>query len=456
LLGGGQAITTGSNNTIIGAYGGFTTLANNIVLSDGQANVRLFSDANGLIGINQAVGSTIGGQLDIHTSQTYALVLNGLTTSNAYTAFSNNNVGKWRIGNTYNAGANSFDIFNLGTSSNALSINSTTNVLSTFGITNSDGTADNRIISRPNTAYAIGVQNSTTSNIYYLGVTSSSATADFQIYNTYNARSIFSMSSGGLININSDFAGYGTFGSFGQLCITGVTDTAKRLAIGYNTSANVGFIQAMQNGTTYTPLLLNSSGGNVLIGTTTDDTSNKLQVNGSVSITGNSFLTGYMRSNTGYETRIDGSSGITPSFYLSNVANSRVWNIQLGASNELTTWYFDGSSWSAKGYQTTSGVWTNSDIRKKKDIEDLNYGLDEILKLKPKKYKYIHDIDNKLNGKKDMGFIAQEVIDIIPEAVGSYIENDTEFLSMSYANLVPILVKAIQELNGKLVRNNIN
>ena len=123
----GQLITTGSNNTIIGNYGGTSTLASNIVLSDGAGNVRLFSDANGLIGINQAVGSTIGGQLDIHTTQTYALVLNGLSTSNAYTAFSNASVGKWRIGNTYNAGANSFDIFNLGTSSNALSFNSTTN-----------------------------------------------------------------------------------------------------------------------------------------------------------------------------------------------------------------------------------------------------------------------------------------------------------------------------------------
>jgi hypothetical protein len=123
----GRAITTGSYNTILGNYIGTATLTSNIVLSDGVGNVRLFADANGLIAINQAVGSVPGGQLDIHTAQTYALVLNGLTTNNAYTAFSNNNVGKWRIGNTYNAGANTFDVYNLGTSSNALSINSTTN-----------------------------------------------------------------------------------------------------------------------------------------------------------------------------------------------------------------------------------------------------------------------------------------------------------------------------------------
>ena len=138
----GQLITTGSNNTILGNYVGTSTLASNIVLSDGAGNVRLFSDANGLIGINQAVGSTIGGQLDIHTTQTYALVLNGLSTSNAYTAFSNANVGKWRIGNTYNAGANSFDIFNLGTSSNALSFNSTTNAATFSSIVTIGGRID--------------------------------------------------------------------------------------------------------------------------------------------------------------------------------------------------------------------------------------------------------------------------------------------------------------------------
>ena len=139
----GSSITTGNNNTLIGSYGGTSTLTSNIVLSDGAGNVRLFSDANGLIGINQAVGSTIGGQLDIHSTQTYALVLNGLSTSNAYTAFSNASVGKWRIGNTYNAGANTFDIYNLGTNSTALSFNSTTNSAKFINNVIIKGTSDN-------------------------------------------------------------------------------------------------------------------------------------------------------------------------------------------------------------------------------------------------------------------------------------------------------------------------
>jgi hypothetical protein len=122
--GAGSSITTGSNNTIIGAYAGTTTLANNIVLSDGSANVRLFSNATGLIGINQAVG-TPSAQLDIHTTQTYGLAVNGTTTNNAYLGFANAGTYKWRIGNRYNAGANSLDFYNVGTSTTALSFDVT-------------------------------------------------------------------------------------------------------------------------------------------------------------------------------------------------------------------------------------------------------------------------------------------------------------------------------------------
>ena len=61
---------------------------------------------------------------------------------------------------------------------------------------------------------------------------------------------------------------------------------------------------------------------------------------------------------------------------------------------------------------TSAGVWTDaSDVLRKKDIIDLPYGLDEVLKLQPRKYKYKHkDIDG-------IGFVAQELEKIIPEVV---------------------------------------
>jgi hypothetical protein len=57
---------------------------------------------------------------------------------------------------------------------------------------------------------------------------------------------------------------------------------AEQLMLGYNTTADNGYIQAVHQGTAYTSLLLNSLGGSVGIGTTSP--ANKLDVNGSLAV----------------------------------------------------------------------------------------------------------------------------------------------------------------------------
>lgn len=52
----------------------------------------------------------------------------------------------------------------------------------------------------------------------------------------------------------------------GTLLVTGST-TAFRLAMGYSSASNAGWVQSVQNGVNLTPLLLNPLGGNVGIGT---------------------------------------------------------------------------------------------------------------------------------------------------------------------------------------------
>lgn len=76
-----------------------------------------------------------------------------------------------------------------------------------------------------------------------------------------------------------------TGNQYAQLVLTGSTLTTKQLRIGYDTNANVGAIQAEIAGTGFSPLSLQYAGGNVLIGKTADDGSNKLQVNGNISAT---------------------------------------------------------------------------------------------------------------------------------------------------------------------------
>jgi hypothetical protein len=149
-----------------------------------------------------------------------------------------------------------------------------------------------------------------------------------------------------------------------------------------------------------------------------------------------------------------GSNGVTDSSYYQIRATSggttRAWILQIDASNQLATFYNNGSTWSKLGYQSTSGTWTNSDERRKTNIEDLEYGLKEVLQLKPKKFNFKHDTEVGNIKQKDMGFIAQEVLPIMPLAVDSDMDGEQQYYSMNYANIIPTLVKAIQELSAKV------
>ena len=86
--------------------------------------------------------------------------------------------------------------------------------------------------------------------------------------------------------------------------------------------------------------------------------------------------------------------------------------------------------------------WTAaSDVRIKKNITNTKYGLSTVLQLRPVEYNLIS------NDLKQVGFIAQEVKKLVPEVVTGK-EGDLkkgEILGITYANLVPVLTKAIQE-----------
>ena len=112
-----------------------------------------------------------------------------------------------------------------------------------------------------------------------------------------------------------------------------------------------------------------------------------------------------------------------------------------------------------------------SDERDKKDIEDLDTGLDFVKALKPRKFVWdnrnetiteqqidengdITDIEkefiNSNKGKKDFGFIAQEVQSLDNDTLRLIYDENPDKLEMSYGKLVPILVKAIQDLSVKV------
>jgi hypothetical protein len=95
------------------------------------------------------------------------------------------------------------------------------------------------------------------------------------------------------------------------------------------------------------------------------------------------------------------------------------------------------------GLNATS--WTAvSDERLKKNIQSLNYGLSEILGLRPVRYDMLSDATDE---SSRLGFIAQETKLHIPEAV---LGDEDHYFGLTVTDLIPVAVKAIQELNAKV------
>jgi hypothetical protein len=160
--------------------------------------------------------------------------------------------------------------------------------------------------------------------------------------------------------------------------------------------------------------------------------------------------------------------------------NNTMIGYQSGSSvsdvnNEIT---LGNSSISSLRCQVTS-ITALSDQRDKKDIVDLSYGLDFVSSLKPREFIWDHraekvmdtmipaeyDEDGKTikkavvkykeefslrKGTKDIGFIAQELQTVDNEWINLVNSNNPEKLEATYGHLIPVLVKAIQELKTQL------
>ena len=80
-----------------------------------------------------------------------------------------------------------------------------------------------------------------------------------------------------------------------------------------------------------------------------------------------------------------------------------------------------------------------SDRRLKRDIENITYGLNEIVQLRPTEYYW----KGREQEFKSLGLIAQEVDEVIKNVV-NYSEYEDEY-GVNYMELIPVLIKAIQE-----------
>ena len=116
-------------------------------------------------------------------------------------------------------------------------------------------------------------------------------------------------------------------------------------------------------------------------------------------------------------------------------------------TNSLYRFYVSGGGTVNATNTTISAI---SDVRLKENIVDLEIGLDSILALKPRKFDWKKESGN--NGKNVRGFIAQEFEQVFPDLIDESINPSPEGeepYKQIRQDLIPVLVKAIQELKAQ-------
>ena len=113
----------------------------------------------------------------------------------------------------------------------------------------------------------------------------------------------------------------------------------------------------------------------------------------------------------------------------------------------------DGESLGSAGFPW-SEVWAingtiqMSDKRLKKNIASISNGLNLINQMNPVKYNWKSE---RAEDKKHLGFLAQELEKIVPEVVvhNEQSTDEKDKYGVKYAEIIPVLVKAIQELSDQ-------
>jgi len=93
---------------------------------------------------------------------------------------------------------------------------------------------------------------------------------------------------------------------------------------------------------------------------------------------------------------------------------------------------------------TDGTISCTSDERMKKNIEDLTYGLETVTNLRPVLFNWNYEDGSTL---KNLGFLAQDVELLIPKLV---VTDKEGMKSLNTTGMIPILVKAVQEIWEKI------
>jgi hypothetical protein len=135
-------------------------------------------------------------------------------------------------------------------------------------------------------------------------------------------------------------------------------------------------------------------------------------------------------------------------------------NICIGVNSEPATLLTNNSITLGNSSHTiiraaVTSITALSDARDKKDVKELSAGLEFLKGLKPVEFVW-NDRSNELKRDvKDFGFIAQDLKQSqedagLADTLKLVYDENPEKLEASYGKLIPILVKAIQDLTAKV------
>jgi hypothetical protein len=104
-------------------------------------------------------------------------------------------------------------------------------------------------------------------------------------------------------------------------------------------------------------------------------------------------------------------------------------------------------------FATTTTISAISDQRFKENIQDIDVGLNAVMALKPRKFDWKAGKGKDIKG--DRGFIAQEFEQVFPDLIDEWKdpapEGEEPYKSVRQ-DLIPVLVKAIQELTARVAQ----
>ena len=247
------------------------------------------------------------------------------------------------------------------------------------------------------------------------------------------------------VDAGNDKVGIGTTSPATILHAKASGDCELRLEAGTNSDARVRFGDATDNDLGYIGFNRNSGYMNFSINNTSGEHM-RINSNGSLMVG--------TTSNPSYPHKIYAVGSAIPDGIVhfrdtdTTVALSNaIMSLQFSGDNDATNGYFiymtDGNG-AIGAIQAASGTsvsyGTSSDERLKKNIVDASSQLDMLKSVK------VREFDWKRNDHHELGLIAQEIKDIIPNVVQQGGDDVTKNpWSVDYGKLTPYLLKALQE-----------